>query len=143
MNIQAKTFDEYFSQTEEREPELRQLDTFIVKNAPHLKKVLFKNMGNGVAIGYGLMPYQSSAMKEPGEWPLLALANQKNYMALYICAIIDGQYVAEKHKNELGKVNIGRSCIRFKKAADLNLEALEKIITDLDKRYANGEKLYV
>lgn len=143
MNIQAKTFDEYFSQTEEREPELRQLDTFIVKNAPHLKKVLFKNMGNGVAIGYGLMPYQSSAMKEPGEWPLLALANQKNYMALYICAIIDGQYVAEKHKNELGKVNIGRSCIRFKKAADLNLKVLEKIIIDLDKRYANGEKLYV
>ena len=143
MNIQAKTFDEYFSQTEDREPELRQLDAFIAKNAPHLKKVLFKNMGNGVAIGYGLMPYQSSAMKEPGEWPLVALANQKKYMALYICAIIDGQYVAEKHKQKLGKVNIGRSCIRFKKLEDLNLGTIELILKDLDKRYANGEKLYV
>lgn len=94
MNIQADTIDEYFAKTDERETDLRQLDELIRKSAPHLKRVLFKNMGNGVAIGYGLMAYQSGAVKEPGEWPLLALANQKHYMALYVCALIDGEYVA-------------------------------------------------
>lgn len=142
MNIQANTVDEYFAKTDEREPTLRELDALIRKSAPHLQRTLFKNMGNGVAIGYGMMPYQSSAMKEPGEWPLVALANQKHYMTLYICALIDGQYVAEKYKKELGNVNIGRSCIRFKKLEDIHRTALEKILIDLDARYAAGEKLY-
>jgi len=39
-----------------------------------------------------------------------------------------GEYIAEKHKKELGKVSVGRSCIRFKKVEDLNLKTLEKVI---------------
>ncbi len=61
-------------------------------------------------------------------WPIIALANQKNYISLYICALDKGQYLAEKHKNELGKVSMGRSCIRFKKLEDLNLKILAKVI---------------
>jgi hypothetical protein len=103
---------------------------------------MFQNMGGGSALGYGMMPYQSTAMKEPGEWPLVALAAQKNYMALYVCAVIDGQYVAEANKGKLGKVNIGKSCIRFKKFDDLNLETIKEILKDLNKRYKSGEKLF-
>jgi len=36
--------------------------------------------------------------------------------------------VAEKFKKELGKANIGRSCIRFKKVADINLTTLKKVL---------------
>ncbi len=142
MNIQASTIEEYFQKTSEYEPELRKLDELIRSSAPHLERELFGNMGNGVAIGYGLMKYQSKSMKEPGQWPLLGLAAQKNYMALYICAIIDGQYVAEAHEKELGNVNIGRSCIRFKKFEDLNLETVRRILSDLDSRFARGETLF-
>ena len=40
----------------------------------------------------------------------------------------DGEYLAEKYKEDLGKVNVGRSCIRFKKLKDVDLKALEKVI---------------
>jgi hypothetical protein len=99
-------------------------------------------MGNGVAIGFGMMPYHSSSMKTPGTWPLLGLANQKHYMALYVCAVIDGQYVAERHKDKLGNVDIGRSCIRFKKLSDVNLDFLASMLQELDVRYQRGEKLF-
>jgi hypothetical protein len=49
-------------------------------------------------------------------------------MSIYICSVEYGQYIAEKYKNELGKVNVGKSCIRFKKLTDLNLQTLETVI---------------
>jgi len=36
--------------------------------------------------------------------------------------------VAEAHKNELGKVKVGRSCIRFKKLEDIQLPMLKKVL---------------
>jgi|GEM_PF-2988381 len=61
-------------------------------------------------------------------WPVISLANQKNYVSLYVCAVENGQYISEKNKQELGKVSVGKSCIRFKKTADVNLPALKKIL---------------
>jgi len=60
--------------------------------------------------------------------PTVALASQKNYISLYVCAIQKEEYIAEKNKDELGKVSVGKSCIRFKKLEDLNLITLEKVI---------------
>lgn len=142
MKIEASSFDEYLLKTGEYKSDLKELDKLIRSVAPNLKPKLFQNMGGGSALGYGMMPYQSSAMKEPGEWPLVALAAQKNYMALYVCAVIDGKYIAEANKEKLGKVNTGKSCIRFKKLDDLNLDTVEMILKDLDKRYKSGEKLF-
>ena len=94
-------------------------------------------------IGYGNMPYKTKSSKELTEWPLVLLAAQKNYMSLYLCAVEkNSQYIAEKYEKELGKVNIGKSCIRFKNLEDLNLETVKKLLKDLDKRYARGEKLF-
>jgi hypothetical protein len=59
---------------------------------------------------------------------VIALANQKNYISLYVCALDKGQYIAEKHKKELGKVSVGKSCIRFKKIEDINLPVLKKVL---------------
>jgi hypothetical protein len=142
MKVEASTFDEYFLKAGEREPTLRTIDKLIRENAPHCKRELFQNMGGGAAIGYGMMPYQSSAMKEPGQWPIIALANQKNYMAVYACASIDGTYVAEEYAERLGKVNVGRSCIRFKKLEDLNIDVLTDMLRQLDAHYTSGKKLF-
>ena len=142
MKIEADSFEDYLKKTGDYGSQLKELDKLIRKEAPDLKPKMFQNMGGGSALGYGMMPYQSTAMKEPGEWPLVALAAQKNYIALYVCAVIDGQYVAEANKGKLGKVNIGKSCIRFKKVDDLNLETIKEILKDLNKRYKSGEKLF-
>ena len=77
--------------------------------------------------GYGKFKYENYK-KEIIDWPTIALASQKNYMSLYLCAVDKGEYIAEKYKNELGKVSVGKSCIRFKKLEDLNLKTLKKVI---------------
>lgn len=142
MKTEASTFDEYFTKSGEREPILRTIDELIRENAPHCPRELFQGMGGGAAIGYGMMPYQSSSMKEPGQWPIIALANQKNYMAIYACATVDGKYVAEEYADQLGKVNVGRSCIRFKKLEDLNIDGLTEMLHQLDAHYVSGKQLF-
>lgn len=137
MKIEANTIEEYLGKVGERENDLRALDGIIRQSAPHLKPVLVSGM-----IGYGMMPYQTKSMKEPGQWPLVALAAQKNHISIYICAVIDSEYIAEKYAHELGHVSVGKSCIRFKKTDDLNTATLKAILMDLDRRYMAGEKLY-
>jgi hypothetical protein len=112
-------------------PERRELvefiHAFIQKEAPSLRPHFAANM-----LGYGSFPYKSYK-KEMLEWPVIALANQKQYVSLYVCAVVDGKYVAETHKKDLGKASVGKSCIRFKKIEDLNLATLKKVIKIAEK----------
>lgn len=62
------------------------------------------------------------------DWPTVALASQKNYISLYVCAVEDGKYIAEKYRAKLGKVSVGKSCIRFKKLEDLSIPELKKVL---------------
>lgn len=103
------------------------LHKFIQEVAPSLKPNFLYNMP-----GYGSFKYKNYK-KEILDWPTVALASQKNYISLYICAVVDGEYIAEKYKKDLGKVNVGRSCIRFKKLEDLNLETLKKVLKLAEK----------
>ncbi len=107
---------------EERKELIVFMHNFIQKTVPKLKPHFAYNM-----LGYGSFPYLNSK-KETMEWPVIALANQKNYVSLYVCALDKGEYIAEKHKKELGKVSVGKSCIRFKKLEDVNLPALKKVL---------------
>lgn len=107
---------------EDRRKDIEFLHEFIQKHAPELDVYFANNMP-----GYGKLRY-TNYKKEVQDWPLIAIANQKNYISVYICALVDGEYVAEKFKDELGKVSVGRSCIRFKKIEDVNLKTLEKVI---------------
>lgn len=47
---------------------------------------------------------------------------------MYVCALEGGKYMAEKYKDTLGKVSVGKSCIRFKKLEDLHLPGLKKLL---------------
>jgi len=119
----AKTVKEYFAQLpkERREP-MEFLHKLIQQTAPKLKPAFPYNMP-----GYGSFKYTNSK-KQTLEWPIIALASQKQYISIYVCAVENGEYIAEKYKDELGKVSVGRSCIRFKKIEDLNIPALKKVI---------------
>lgn len=103
------------------------LHDLIQKTVPSLKSHFAYNM-----LGYGSFPYKNYK-KELIQWPIVALANQKNYISIYICALDGKQYLAEKYKDELGKVSVGKSCIRFKRLGDLNVAVLKKVIKEAAK----------
>lgn len=54
-----------------------------------------------------------------------AMASQKHYMSLYMDTSL-----VEKYKSELGNLDVGKSCIRFKKINDLPLNVIEKILVE-------------
>lgn len=126
--VKAKSIKEYFSvlSKEEQKP-MEFLNKFIRRAAPSLKPNFIYNMP-----GYGIFKYKDYR-KKIIDWPVIALASQKNYMSLYVCAVHDGEYIAEKYKKDLGKVSVGKSCIGFKKLEDLNLKTLKKVIKLAEK----------
>ena len=118
-----KTVEEYLARVPvERQELMCAVHGFILKTVPKLTPYFASNM-----IGYGSFPWRSYKM-EMIDWPIIALANQKNYVSVYVCAIDDGEYIAEKYKAELGKVAVGKSCIQVKKLSDLNLTVFKKIL---------------
>lgn len=125
----ATSIKEYLAMlTPERRESIEFLHDFIQKIAPNLKPHFAYNM-----LGYGSFPCRNYK-KEMIEWPIISLARQKNYISLYVCALEGKEYLVEKHAAELGKVSVGKSCIRFKKIEDLNLPALKKVLQLAAKR---------
>ncbi len=121
--VKPTSVAEYLSAVPEgRAKDIHFLHSFIQKAAPKLKPHFAYNM-----LGYGSFPYLNYK-KEMIEWPIVALANQKNYISVYVCALDGKQYVAEKYKKDLGKVSVGKSCIRFKKVEDVNLPVLKNVL---------------
>lgn len=78
-------------------------------------------------IGYGTYSYQR-ADKTNVEWFVVGLALQKNYISLYINAVEDRQYVAEKYGKDLGKVKVGKSSISFDSLAAIDLDKMLSLI---------------
>lgn len=119
----AKNIEEYLASVpEERQEAMNFLHKYIQKAVPTLKAYFANNM-----IGYGKFAYLNYK-KETIDWPIIALANQKQYISIYICALVDGKYLAETYQKELGKVSVGKSCIRLKKLENLNLDEFEKVL---------------
>ena len=59
----------------------------------------------------------------------MGLASQKQYVSLYLCATVDGGYLAEENADRLGaKVSVGKSCIRFKRLSDIDLEVVAELV---------------
>lgn len=121
--VKANSVTEYINSVpEDRKKTIKFLHNFIQKSAPKLKPHFTYNM-----LGYGNFKY-TNYKKEIIDWPIIAMASQKNYYSIYVCALDGKKYLAEKYKSKLGKVSVGRSCIRFKKLEDLNLETLKEVI---------------
>lgn len=120
---EAKTPEEYITKIDEpRKSEIIKLHELIRKNAPKLEPFIISGM-----IGYGKYRYKYASGRE-GDWCTLALASQKNYISVYVCVMNGEHYLAEDYKSKLPKASIGKSCIRFKKTADIDLEALKELI---------------
>lgn len=57
------------------------------------------------------------------EVELASLAAQKHYVSLYL-----DPKVVNKFRPQLKKLDIGKSCLRYRQTAELDLELLQKII---------------
>lgn len=119
----AKSAAEYLAAVpKERRKAILFMHEFIQKSVSKLNPHFAYNM-----LGYGSFSYRNYK-KEAIEWPVVALANQKHYISVYVCAVEGGEYLAEKYKAKLGKVSVGKSCIRFKRVEDVNLPELKKLL---------------
>lgn len=123
----AKTPAEYIASLDgARKAEIETLDAFIRKSVPSLTPTVMAGM-----LAYGPMHYVYATGRE-GDWFAVGLSSRKQYVSLYACAIVDGEYVAEKNKKKLPKADIGKSCIRFKKVEDIDFDGLKGILKETE-----------
>jgi hypothetical protein len=124
----ARSVEEYLLMVpEDRRKDFNFLHDLIQKAVPKLKPYYATNM-----IGYGSFYYLDSK-KQKRDWPIISLANQKNYISIYVCAIIEDKAAAEKYKKELGRQSKGISCIRFNKIEEINLDTLKTVLKLAEK----------
>ena len=116
----------------------------------HLPKGCVERMQYGL-IGYSIPTsrYPKGYLDDPNA-PLMyaGLASQKNYMAVYLLNLyVDPK--AEKwfigaYKKSGKKLDMGKSCIRFKKLEDLPLDVIAEALTktSVDAFIEHYEKAY-
>lgn len=88
-------------------------------------RALFKKHAKGVTES---MQYRMPTYAR-GEQMIGAFNKQKNYLSLYI-----PPEAIDPYREELGKLDCGKSCIRFRQPADLPLKTVEKMIKAAGKR---------
>lgn len=100
-----------------------------------LRAVVLDNLppGNEEAMNWGMISYQVPLSVEPKTYngqPLAyaAIASQKNNLAFYfMCAGGEGK-LATAWVNPKRKPDIGKSCLRFKSLADIDLNVIGAMI---------------
>ena len=132
MKIEANNPDEYI----EKLPEDRQ--TAIAK----IRKILLDKLPDGFqeTMSYGMIGYVVPHSTYPKGYhvnpklplPFINLASQKNYIALYHSGIYADPNLLTWFKNEYpkhsnSKLDMGKSCIRFKNVEDIPLRLIGEL----------------
>jgi hypothetical protein len=121
----APTPDEHIARLDEpRRGEIQRLHDLIRETAPDLAVEAGERM-----IGYGLYRYRYATGRE-GDAHLIGLASNKRSISLYVFCVTDGTYLAERYLERLPKASIGKSCIRFKRVSDLDLDTVRQLISE-------------
>jgi uncharacterized protein DUF1801 len=109
---------------EPRRSEIAELHDLIRDVAPELEVQAGERM-----IGYGPYHYRYASGRE-GDSYLIGLAPNKAAISIYVQCAKDGAYLAESYAGRLGKANVGKSCVRFKRPADLDLGELRALLAE-------------
>lgn len=134
MNIKAESVDDYISKLpEERQVVLKKLRKIIKKNLPK---------GFKETLGYGMPAWVVPHSKYPDGYhcdpklplPFINIASQKNYIAVYHSGIYADPtthkwFTEEYPKHAKRKLDMGKSCIRFKKMDDIPYDLLAELFT--------------
>lgn len=126
--LNVKTPAEYLAAVDDdRRPDITALDELIRTHAPELEPVVMGGM-----LGYGPFHYRYASGRE-GDACRLSIASNARSISLYCFAGDAKAYVAERYADRLPKADIGKSCVRFKRLADLDEEALAELIEETAK----------
>ena len=133
MRSDAETVDEYLAELPEdrREAVARVRDVFLA------------NLPDGVVevMNWGMITYEIPLATYPNTYngqPLMfaALASQKRHMALYLHSIYADEAARDRFEQayrESGKrMDIGKSCVRFRGLSDLPLDVVAVAIAAVD-----------
>jgi uncharacterized protein YdhG (YjbR/CyaY superfamily) len=115
MQSKARTVAEYIAELpDERRAAIETLTKLARKIAPEAEEVM----------EYGMPGYKI------GHKILCGIASQKNHMSVYVCI----PEVVDAYRDQLGKLNCGKGCIRFTKLEKVPLPVLEKILVKAVER---------
>ena len=117
---------------EPRRADIQRLHDLIRAALPELEPGVASGM-----LGYGPFHYRYASGRE-GDAFRIAVASRKGGISVYVLAMADGQYVAERHAARLGKVSVGKSCVRFKRTDHVDLEAFEALLADAGRHPPEG-----
>ncbi len=133
MQYKADSPDDYISQLpEDRQGPIKKLNNLIKKNMPK---------GLEAGMGYGMLAYYvPKSIYPPGyhckpfpPLPFINLASQKNFIALYHSGLYTKKelydwFVSEYPKHCKYKLDMGKSCVRFKKMDDIPYDLIEELL---------------
>ncbi len=147
MKANGKTVNEILTNLPmDRVEPFNKLHDVIIKNLPKGFEAAISYGGLGYVVPHSIYPagYHCNP-KEP--LPFAAIASQKHSINFYHMGIYSNPelldwFVKEYPKHTKQKLDMGKSCIRFKKFEDLDQDGLKKMLTELNTRYLAGEKLY-
>lgn len=133
MQSTAATPDQYISELpDERKIAMEQLRKVVTDNIPAgFKEVMSYGM-LGYCVPHEIYPngYHCNP-KDP--LPFFAVASQKNsiniyHMMIYADKNLHDWFVAEYPKYSKSKLDMGKSCIRFKKTADIPYDLIGELL---------------
>lgn len=142
MRSSATTVEEYLnSLPDDRRAAIEEVRETILANLPD---------GYVETMNWGMISYEVPLERYPDTYNkqplgLAALASQKNYMALYLMDVYTDEARAEAFKERYRatgkKLDMGRSCVRFKKLDDLPLDLIGEVIagTSVEDRIVSYE----
>ncbi|WP_350292534.1 DUF1801 domain-containing protein [uncultured Croceitalea sp.] len=132
MTIDAKTVDEYISKLpEDRIAPVSKLREIVKKNIPKGFEECINYKMIGYVVPHSIYPagYHCDT-KLP--LPFINIASQKNFVALYHSGIYADKklldwFVAEYPKHVKTKLDMGKSCIRFKKMENIPYDLITEL----------------
>jgi uncharacterized protein YdhG (YjbR/CyaY superfamily) len=116
-----------------------------------VRQVILKNLDRDFEEGiqYGMIGYYVPHRVYPAGYhcdpkqplPFASLGSQKNYMSLYLCCVYGDADRAQRFREAWAKtgkkLDMGKSCVRFKKVEDLALDVIAETIKAVPaKKYA-------
>lgn len=135
----SSTVDAYFDQLpEERKAPMNQLRAVIKKNLPKGFVESFDYKMPGFSVPHSLYPngYHCDP-KIP--LPFVSIASQKNFIALYHMGIYANPsllkwFEEEYPKHSKIKLDMGKSCIRFKKPEAIPFDLIGELMTKMNPK---------
>lgn len=136
MRIEAEDLEDYISKLpEERQGPMNKLQAAIEANLPDgFEKGMSYGMP-GCVVPHSLYP-NGYHVKPEEPLPFISIASQKNFIAFYHMGVYADEklykwFISEYPKHSDRKIDMGKSCVRFKKIDEIPFELLGELVSKM------------